>query len=54
MWLHRLQMSPNVTLNPMERWETMTIEFYAPNYLYKVILRHPCSCTGSKCPLTWP
>ncbi len=37
MWLHRLQMSPDVALNPMERSETMPIEFYAPNYLCKVI-----------------
>ncbi len=48
MLLHRLQMSPNVALNPMERFETMPIEFYAPNYLYKVILRPPCGCTGSR------
>ena len=28
-WLHRLQMSPNLALNPMERLETMIIEVYA-------------------------
>ncbi len=28
-WLHRLQRSPNLALNPMERLETMIIEFYA-------------------------
>ncbi len=29
MWLHRLQRSPNLALNPMKRLETMIIEFYA-------------------------
>ena len=27
-WFHRLQRLPNLTLNPMERLETMLIEFY--------------------------
>ncbi len=27
-WLHRLQRSPNVALKPMERLETIIIEFY--------------------------
>ncbi len=53
MWLPRLQMSPDVALNPMERLETMPIEFYTPNYQYKVILRPPCSCTGFSCPPPW-
>ena len=39
MCLHRLQMFPDLALNPMERSGTMIFEFYAPNYLYKVFLR---------------
>ncbi len=31
--MHRLQKFPNLALNPMERSETMPIEFYAPNNL---------------------
>ncbi len=33
MWLHSLQMSPNLALNSMARSETMPIELYAPNNL---------------------
>ena len=31
-WLHRLQRFPNLALNPMERFGTMSIEFYGPIY----------------------
>ncbi len=36
MWLHRLQVSPDLALNPMERSETMPIKFYAPDYQKKL------------------
>ena len=48
MYFHRLQRFPNFALNPLERLETMLIEFYAPDYLYKVVLRSLCGSTGSR------
>ncbi len=39
--MHRLQRSPKLALNSLEMSETMLIEFYAPDYLYKVVLRSP-------------
>ena len=34
-------MFPDLALNPMERSETMPIEFYTPDYLNKVVSRRP-------------
>ena len=47
MCLHRLQMSPDLALNPMEKLDIMPIEFYASDYLHKVVLRYPRVCTDS-------
>ncbi len=35
--LHRLQRFPSLALNSLERSETMLTEFYAPDYLYKLL-----------------
>ena len=48
MWLHRLLIFPNLALNPMERSETLPIEFYALNYPRKGVLMAPRGCTGSR------
>ncbi len=48
MWFHRLKRFPKLALNPLERSETMLIEFYAPDYPHKVVLRSPRGSTGSR------
>ncbi len=48
MGFHRLQRFPNLALNSLERLETMLIEFHAPDYLYKVVLRSLWGSTGSR------
>ena len=44
----RLRRYSNLILNPMVMVVTLLIEFYAPDYLQKVALRAPSSCTGSR------
>ena len=49
-----LQSFPDLALNPMEKVETMSIEFYALNYPKELALVVPRGCTGSRGSPTWP